>query len=112
MQRLSSTTGRIWPLAPLTIEMADAGQWRTQLPHVWPYAAEIQMPVSTRAIPMPVRAFSEVSIGSIAPVGQTSLQRVHSGRQKPAVNAITGCIKPSRLVSGLRTSLGHSLTQS
>ncbi len=48
----------------------------------------------------------------MAPVGHTSLQRVHSGRQKPRSNDISGCIIVSSLSEGRSTLLGHSLTQS
>src|SRR3712207_4000771 len=48
----------------------------------------------------------------MAPVGHTSEQRVHSGRQKPRSYDMVGCMNFSGSVLGRNTSLGHAATQS
>ena len=74
------------PFAPsgLTISMAPAGQWRLQLPQLEPWA-ERQMDRSTVAVPILVELLAGSSRTTMAPVGQTSEQRVHSGVQYPAL---------------------------
>ena len=56
--------------------------------------------------------FSSRVTGVIAPAGQTSLHRVHSGRQNPRSNDISGCMRVASEEEGRRTPLGQDDTQS
>ena len=51
-------------------------------------------------------------MGSIAPAGQMSAQAVHSGRQKPSVKVISGCMNVDRLRLGFNTPDGQALIHS
>lgn len=66
----------------------------------------------TTAVPILTAVFSSADMGFIAPAGQMSAQVVHSGRQYPAVNSITGCMNELSDDDGFRTPLGHALIQS
>ena len=48
----------------------------------------------------------------MAPLGQTWLQRVHSGRHQPFSYDISGCISRERSEEGRSTLLGQAATQS
>jgi hypothetical protein len=64
------------------------------------------------ACPIWIDDFSSIVIGLIAPAGHTCEQFVHSGRQYPRSYDISGCIKVSRAVDGLRTLFGQADMQS
>ena len=61
--------------------IAPVGQCRAQLPHSTPSVSGTQLAFTHTACPIWVADLSGTVIGFIAPVGQTSEQRVHSGRQ-------------------------------
>ena len=63
--------------------MAPVGQWRAQLPQASPFASGTQFCGTHTAWPICTEDFSAAVTRRIAPVGQTSDQRVHSGRQWP-----------------------------
>ena len=85
MQRSESTTGIFGDssLAGLegTMVIAPEGQWRAQLPQATPSVRTTQLDLIHTAWPICIDDFSALSTGSMAPAGQTSEQRVHSGRQ-------------------------------
>lgn len=116
MQRASLTTGmrgdRSSPSTDGTIVIAPDGQWRAQLPHFTPSVSGTQFLLIHTAWPICVADLSAAEIGKIAPAGQTSEQRVHSGRQYPRSYDITGCINVVRVDEGRSTPLGHSDMQS
>lgn len=95
-----------------TIWMAPDGQWRAQLPHVTPSVSGIQFFFTHTACPICTDDFSSFVTRRMAPVGHTSEQRVHSGRQYPRSYDISGCISFVQSVEGRSTSLGHADTQS
>ena len=116
MQRSASTDGTKGEFSSFssfcTNSMAPAGQCLAQLPQSSPLVTVRQFSKMTTACPIRVSAFSSRVIGLMAPVGQTSEHRVHSGRQYPLSYDITGCMMVIRLVDGLSTPLGQSDTQS
>lgn len=65
----------------LIIVMAAVGQWRAQLPQALPSVIGMQFFFIHTAWPICMLDFSSTVMGLIAPVGQASLHRVHSGRQ-------------------------------
>jgi hypothetical protein len=85
MQYSSSTAGIIAEFSSSgslgTISMAPAGQWRAQLPHSIPSAMGRQFFFTHTAWPIFVDILSSIATGLMAPVGQISEQRVHSGLQ-------------------------------
>ena len=56
--------------------------------------------------------FSSLVTGRIAPAGQTFEHLVHSGRQYPLVNSISGCISVLTSPDGFSTLFGQAPTQS
>jgi hypothetical protein len=100
------------PLTELIIWIAPVGQWRAQLSQLSPLEIGIQFFLIHTACPIWVELFSALSIGLIAPVGQTSPHLVHSGLQYPLSKERVGCISVERSVEGRSTSLGHAETQS
>jgi hypothetical protein len=100
------------PLTELIIWIAPVGQWRAQLSQLSPLEIGIQFFLIHTACPIWVELFSALSIGLIAPVGQTSPHLVHSGLQYPLSKERVGCISVERSVDGRNTSLGHAETQS
>ena len=95
-----------------TINMAPVGQWRAQFPHDTPSETGKQFFLTHTACPILVDDFSSLVIGLIALVGQTSEQRVHSGRQYPRSYDISGCMKCDKSDDGRNTPFGHAETQS
>ena len=55
------------------------------------------------ACPIWIDDFSARVIGRIAPVGHTCEHRVHSGRQAPSANCISGCINVDNPLDGCNT---------
>ena len=96
----------------LTIRIAFAGQCLAQLPQLTPSLFTTQLSRLTTAWPICIDVFSSTVTGLMAPAGQTCEQFVHSGRQYPLSKDISGCMKFSRDVDGLRTLLGQLLTHS
>ena len=94
------------------IVIAPAGQLREHKPHDTPSVSTIQLSLIHTALPIWIEDFSSLVILHIAPVGQTSEQRVHSGRQYPRSYELSGCINVERSEEGLNTLLGHSETHS
>ena len=114
MQRASLIAGIFTELSSPTFEgiivIAPAGQWRAQLPHSTPSVNGTQFFFIHTACPIRIELFSSIVIGLIAPVGQTSEQRVHSGRQYPLSYDISGCINDINPVDGRNTPFGHADT--
>ena len=106
------TAGILQPLSDSTMVMAPVGQCLAQLPHSTPSATGTQLAFTHTAWPICMDDLSTVSIGLIAPVGQTSEHRVHSGRQYPSSYDDSGCMKFSMSVCGRSTPLGHADTHS
>ena len=92
--------------------MAPVGQLWAHFPHWLRPVASRHKSTFTRAVPTWYCVFSSLPIFRMAPAGQSSEQRVHSGLQKPFSKDIQGCIRCSRSVEGLSTLLGHSATHS
>ena len=96
----------------LTIRTAPTGQAWAHFPQWDAPLADRQASRFMEAVPTWYCVFSSRPIFAMAPAGQSSLQRVHSGRQKPFSKDISGCIRRSGSEEGRSTLLGHSATQS
>ena len=80
MQTSSATTGRLCSPSA-TIMMAPVGQACAHLPHELFPVASRQRVASTPAVPRWKLVLTSLEMGRMAPAGQSSPQRVHSGRQ-------------------------------
>lgn len=114
MHRSVSTTGILGEFSSLasdcTIVMAPTGQWRAQLPHSTPSVRGRQFSLIHTACPICMADLSAAVIGSIAPAGQTSEHRVHSGLQYPRSYDDSGCMSEVMSVDGLSTPFGQTET--
>jgi hypothetical protein len=86
-----------------TMLIAPAGQCLAQLPQLTSSVFTTQLSRQTTACPICIDDFSSTVIGLMAPAGQTLEHFVHSGRQYPLSNDISGCMKFISDVEGLST---------
>ena len=107
MQRSSFTAGMRGDLGSSgsrrTILIAPAGQWRAQLLQLTPSVLTSQFSAIHTAWPIWIYDFPARSVRRMAPVGHTSAHFVHSGRQYPRSNDISGCMRVISLPDGRNT---------